>query len=532
MSTDRDIERAVASGERNKRTVELVHNWCAHARVKKMGGVGLIEQQTGLPIGHHAMECDHAPAAGMATWDLADAALDFYDRNCIGCDKRQVVRLPNLSELVGERNRARAREEAEQARRNKAVQESLSRRQRVREALRTGQTAPVLTLLDDLDRLDLERSEDARARIVETARLAPEVVTPAIVEHFFDLLNAREYWFMEVGLQVLQQLSVDKGRLVSCAMRCLAKHDATHTAASIIQENLDHVDEAMVSEAVPALILLVRAPRSSLAIDNRVFRPEPLLAVFGRWPAQVCTGIEMLLDQRRPYCVMTGARSLSVLVDADPSVPLRFVRSLAAKLARAHLVLDEDETSRGLDNVCSDLQEALSLALLADPVGTDETLAVFYEGASSEGEARLIGVYERLFVQVRRQAKMSEQKAYATALRRLVWAATTSPNDEVLRRVQQAFYGQPEAMVDVARSQLDVLLGAAALMDDRAAQFDADARIHEPSNMLEVLERSNKRNTLYQSERDLRALVSGGCRRRRSRHVTVRRLLGAGRRPA
>jgi len=498
MSIDRDIDRAVASGERNKRTIELVRNWCAHAKVKKFGGVGLVEQQTGLPIGHHSMECDYAPAGGMAAWDFADAALDFYDRNCVGCAKRQVVRLPNLSNLVEERSRAQACAAAERERQSKAAQEAASRRRRARESLRAGQAATVLTLLDDFERLDLEHSEDARVRIVETAKLAPEVFTPAIVNHVFDLLDAREHWFTEAGLQVLQYLSVDKRRLMSSAMRCLSDHDATDTAASLVQENLDHIDPAMVPEAVPALALLARSPRSSLPPDTQSFRPAPLLAVFGRWPQQVCAGIAKLLDQRHPYWVMTGARSLSVIAEIDPSIPLRFVQSLSAKLARAHLLIDEDESSRGPDDVCADLQEALSLALLADPVSTDETLMGYYEGASREGEARLIGVYKRLFAQARRDDKIAEQAGYATVLRRLIWAATTSPNDEVLREVLHAFYGEPDALADVARSQLDLLLGSAALMDDRVAEAGTDARIQRHNNMFEALERSNRRHILYQ----------------------------------
>lgn len=55
-------------GERNKEVAELIHNWCSHARVSNQGGVGLIAQQTGLPIGHFAMECDFAPASGFAGW--------------------------------------------------------------------------------------------------------------------------------------------------------------------------------------------------------------------------------------------------------------------------------------------------------------------------------------------------------------------------------------------------------------------------------------------------------------------------------
>ena len=62
MSRDWDIERAIRDGERNQDAKRLIHNWCRHARVEKFGGTGIIEMQTGLPIGHHAMVCDFASA--------------------------------------------------------------------------------------------------------------------------------------------------------------------------------------------------------------------------------------------------------------------------------------------------------------------------------------------------------------------------------------------------------------------------------------------------------------------------------------
>ena len=42
MDTDRSIQRAIASGTRNKEAMELVHNWCRHARVEKFGGTGIL----------------------------------------------------------------------------------------------------------------------------------------------------------------------------------------------------------------------------------------------------------------------------------------------------------------------------------------------------------------------------------------------------------------------------------------------------------------------------------------------------------
>jgi hypothetical protein len=77
--------------------------------MKKFGGTGMVEKMTGLPIGNHFVECPHAPAGGMAAFDLADTALDFHDRNCVDCTHRKPVNMPNLTVLLKEREEQRAK---------------------------------------------------------------------------------------------------------------------------------------------------------------------------------------------------------------------------------------------------------------------------------------------------------------------------------------------------------------------------------------------------------------------------------------
>jgi hypothetical protein len=78
-----EYEEAIRTGLRNNEVLKLVHNYCSHARVGNRGGVGLIAQATGLPLGMLGVHCDHAPASGMAGWYLEPNAIDFYDRNCV-----------------------------------------------------------------------------------------------------------------------------------------------------------------------------------------------------------------------------------------------------------------------------------------------------------------------------------------------------------------------------------------------------------------------------------------------------------------
>ena len=497
MSNDRDIERAIEAGEKNKRTTELVQNWCVHARVEKFGGVGLIEAQTGLPIGHHSMACDHAPAGGMATWDLADAALDFHDRNCVGCAKRQILRLPNLSEIVEKRDRHQARTKEEQDRLAKERADAFALRQRARDKLRPGLTPASLTLLDDLDRLDIERTDEASLRIVETVKLAPEVFAPAVIEYFFCLLESREHWFIETGLEALRLLGRERTRLVTCAMHCLAHHEAVETSATIVEEHLDQVSEHDVQAAVRSLILLARPPRFPFDHENRILRAAPLIAMFRNWPDQVAASVEELLADRRPFHVRVGASAIAVLASADRTSPLRFARSLAAKLARIHLLLDDDGTSQSGDEVVHELQEALALTILTAPEQADAIVLSYYEGASRDGETRLIRTYGRVFAGARGSRPQSDAPAYATALRRLVWAATTSSNEDVLNEVQSVFHGSTGEFDNIVRSQLDVVLGAAALMDDRLTQFEASQSEVAPANFIDDLDRQNRRHTRY-----------------------------------
>lgn len=264
MSRDRDIERTIRDGERNQDAKHLIHNWCRQARVQKFGGTGLIEMQTGLPIGHHAMVCDFAPASGMATWLLEESALRFHDANCVSCPHRVPVALPNLAMLVAQRDADHqdAQTRAQEAQR--AKQAALQARATVRAELRT--ILPVLakTFMDDLDRLDAERNEQVATRVIESARLAPEILVPALTEYLFSVLEGDDHWLDAPGLTLLFD-TPNQPRLVRCAMKCLRQGYALDLAAATVMQRLDYIDAADVTEAVIGLAYVATPPRSELA---------------------------------------------------------------------------------------------------------------------------------------------------------------------------------------------------------------------------------------------------------------------------
>jgi hypothetical protein len=70
---DAEFQKALDIGVSNQRVVELAQNWCGHLVCEKFGGTGLIEVQTGLPIGMRRFRCPHASCAlsGAAPSDSA-----------------------------------------------------------------------------------------------------------------------------------------------------------------------------------------------------------------------------------------------------------------------------------------------------------------------------------------------------------------------------------------------------------------------------------------------------------------------------
>jgi hypothetical protein len=123
--------------------------------------------------------------------DLKFIALDFDDRNCVGCAHRKPVGFPNLSALVHERDQAALR--PRRPHRRAATQAAASQaRDTRRQALGTELAPPSADVIDQIQELDRQREGAVADRLAETAKLAPDVFTPPIVEYVFELIEAGE----------------------------------------------------------------------------------------------------------------------------------------------------------------------------------------------------------------------------------------------------------------------------------------------------------------------------------------------------
>lgn len=502
MSRDLDIERTIRDGERNQDAKRLIHNWCRHARVEKFGGTGLIEMETGLPIGHHSLACDFAPSSGMATWLLEESAVRFHDAHCVGCSHRVPVALPNLAMLVAQRDADRedAQTRAQEAQRAKEA--ALQARATVRAELR--KILPVLakTFMDDLDRLDADRDEQAATRVIESARLAPEILVPALTEYLFSVLEGDDHWLEAPGLTLLAD-TPDQPRLIRCAMKCLREGYALDLAAATVMQRLDHVDAADVSGAVIGLAYVATPPRSEFGHPHRDDGdPSPLTQLADRFPEHVERGLLALLTHRDQLRVSVTARAMGLLITRSERWVRPFLRPLAAHLSRLDFLVEIERDSE-LRKISHDLQLTLASAFLAAPDLADEELMRQFESASNEGEGRVAGVYEHVLRLAHRTRDSSlvvgpaHTHAFVVAIRRLAALSATSDNSEVTQQVLSAFRHPSAALAPAAKAAMDVLLGTAAVLDSKLQAPEPEPSIFTPPHPLAEMEKANRRSNLW-----------------------------------
>jgi hypothetical protein len=499
--TEDHIQRALQIGEKNQQIIKLVQNWCANVSVKVWGGVGLVEAQTGLPIGTRCLECPHAAASGMAGMDLEMVAIDFYDRNCADCKLRKPVGLPNLKSLVDRRDEERARQEQARRGAEQQVSDRIAAREASRQELRKRLDTLPATTLDQISELDRSRDKEAGARLVQIAELAPETFTAEIIEALFGLIESKDHWLIEPCLAALALLPVDKQRLCNTALRALPAYSAREVSAKIIERDCQHADQNLICGALPHLVRLANpAPsRFGLGPDRIVPLPGPLKAAYAIHATAIKGGLKLLLEQKDVRSVRFAARGLEFLSRSDVGLLSFLVSELTAKLARSKWLVYGEEQE--VEDAIHDIRRAVTRSFMASPHQTDAIIQSYLTGATPEGAHELHHVY-RDVLRGERRAYGEELKitdAHRIAFRRLVAAAVQSENEEVAQTGQEVFRGAPYELTPLANEEIDLLLGHAAIVTHKIKEFEESPK-GTANDFLSTLERMNKRNALSSLE--------------------------------
>ena len=490
---DDGIERALQIGEANAKVIELAKNWCAHLKVEKSGGTGIVEAQTGLPIGMRSFKCVHACAAGFAGMVLESIVLDFYDRNCIGCTKRVPVRLPNLSQLVSEREKAadaakRMSEAA--ARKERLLYEA---RQHQRKALSENADEATQALFESIDSLDAEPTSQKADVLVQLSKSVPERFDNRVQESLFRLGNeSRSYTVLDAVLTTLQSIKADAKILCELALHVLSRY-ATRTAGTIVAENVSPEHAEHISAAVPALIYLSGPhehwpPHSELADE-----PEGLLAAFRIAPVAVAEIIGQMLGSPDKSNRIRAVHAIQLIRQIDDRFGLALIEPLVLSSELPDNSYDIGSYEGWVQNLLSEMLESHFEEV--DPV----LASSFAKLQEHDPDIGLDQVYLRLFrSHRRREAKpTTTTRVHEVLFGRLLNYLSTKCAEQGSIQLLDFLRHDAEQFPDLVEAHIDGLLGAIAILaDEEVSASSSLLQLHLPPNPLAALEAGHRKQNL------------------------------------
>lgn len=491
---DDDIKKAIQIGESNAEIIKLAKNWCAHLEVEKSGGTGLVEDQTGLPIGMRSFKCVHASAAGWAGMDLAHIVLDFYDRNCADCKKRVPVRFPNISELVAKRDNAAAAAQHQHEVTLREEQAAYEKRRLQRQVLSDKCDDAALAIFDAVDSLDRDPSALNGEVLTQLAMVTPERFDSRVREALFALAEeTASLTVIGTVLGVLRQAKAEPDALCNAALRVLA-HDPLPIAGTIVAENITAKHADAVAAAMPALIALA-GPREeyihSFEVENE--HPEGLIAAFQIAPGVVAREIDRLLRDPSKLLRIQAMHAIRLLRESNSRFGVDLIPTLvhSTQLPDNHYNLGSAESrvqsllaqmlESHFDEVDSALTDSFKLLPDHDPdVGLDQVYLRLFRARRREEEPRPIShVHEVLFG-------------------RLLNYLSTKCAEQGSLQLLEFLRHDAEHYVDLVERHVDGLLGAMAILaEEEVSASPSFLQLHLPPNPLAAIEAGSRKNALH-----------------------------------
>lgn len=492
MDTEDHIQRAIDFGRRNKEALELIQNWCTNLRLVDYGGVGLVEAQTGLPIGTKRIECPHATQAGIASAHLEHLAVDFYDRHCQSCQHRVPVRMPNLLVLVERRDRevaaARERERAIEDQKNR----ELAERKSARDLLRGNLSAPGQGVLDLIDRVDSgAESEDARI-LIDTAHTAPHEFTESIREALVRLVDAGGQSRTATALETLRVLGFEQNRLVSCALRALARSEAAPIAGDIVAAGMTAEHAALTPPALPAIVDLASSERRFpfVSAESAPSDPRALLRVYEVCPEAVVEYLRALLCVSEKWPRILACDAIETIRQTRPAFGAEMAGALIESIG-----LPDDDYDMGAAAVRA--ARLLSRTFRYAAAEIDVLVQDALRSASGERQKRLFRVYTNSVGRevYHQEGPLTPGDAERLAFQRIMDLVTTRPDDDRFDDVLHFLRHDARKWPTLVDEHSVSLLGAAALI---ASDLDQpySALLDPRPNALKALEAESRRMRL------------------------------------
>ena len=489
---EEDYKNAVEAGQKNLLAKQLLNNWCYHAECVRSSGRGMIEEATGLPIGHMGVQCKFSKKNTMMCWLLEDAAYDFYLNNCKDCSARVLVGNTDIMDFVRPREEAAEKRKKEQELQEIQRKQEQARRQQERSEIRYQLSLEETFVVDLLDELDKEDISGSDPRLEQLANLAPESFTRRIIEHLLPLaVEGSLPYSASIAKALLgAELSIDEQ--LSVAVRLVTFCKESPEVIEIILKSADKLSPPDLKRVLWRFVsIAIEPPPHTLIGRSRqiVLDVEPIKELLAKRRNDICEEVESLINAPAPEHLSAAIQM--ILATDDDDLFSKYTRSIFAKLMRRRTLLPSERRD---SSVLYYIRKAATKSLERFPEESDRIIQGFLEDRDETGRKEALRTYSSVLKHNFRE-KAQIGPVQRIAFRRLLWAAVENPDDGMDDAAQFFRYARDE-FAELAVEHLDDLIGAAATLSEQYEQVDADCGLELSENFLTQMEKSNKRNAI------------------------------------
>lgn len=507
--SEQEFDRIVETGRRNQQAKSLLANHCAHARLELPNGTSMAGSMLGLDIGMAWVRCQHAPMPRSMSMHGLDLAVAFYEENCRGCPHRSPNGLlPTIATEADDRRR-RAEHAAEQSAARLA--EDIAAWERRRRARRTAVAAegyPARDLAADFDLLDphpggLDDGSGrlARRRLVESARRAPALFSPAVARMVLDLAARTADSTACTVLRLLARSGQVPRRSAAAAGAHALAAFASPEAGRLVAELAGELSDDDAAAALSGAIQLAGDDDDGFIGIRRPPEPASLLALAARDLVAVTAGVAVALDDVSDQRRADAAEAARYLLMSDPGLVIGLGPALVASIRGA------DEGYAGTPSPGACATRALAAAWRGQPQTTAAIVEAGAAGLTEQARGVLAGVvrFLRRWDDATPVPTPAVQEATAFLLRRLDGGWGGRVADEV---TDELLAFATEYPADVLASS-DALLAAllAACQQPRETSLYVPRADGPADGFLQALEQMNERVGRHRRRTDLAQAV-------------------------
>lgn len=505
---EEDYRDALEAGQRNLKATHLLSNWCYHAEFVRSSGRGMIEAQTGLPIGHMGVRCKFSKKNSMHTWLLEDAAYDFYVNNCKGCSERVPVGIPNIMDFISPREEAASIRRGEREAEKRRLKDEKAQRQEKRAILRDGlrlEETFVLDLLDDLDQEDIDRNDP---RLEELANLAPETFTQQIIEHLLPAVLHEYLPYSMPAAKALLRTPLEPTEKLAVAVSLVGSYEKPSDAIKVILDTADLLSGDALIRVLDCFTSMALGPPPGMHFgdgETVQLNAFPVKSLYSKKSDDIQKLVNQLIGDEDSSKICSAVET--ILAVENKELLRNHIQTIFAKLMRRRTLLPDERRD---SSILYYLRETATQCIKQFPIVADNTIQAFLADEDETGKSEAFRAYRSVLDHGYREVPEIGE-AQRIAFRRLLWAAVENPDGQ-LDEATQFFRHSWDEFAPLAVENFDELIGAAANLSAKYEAVDKDTPLEHVNVALTQMERNNRRTSIDSLQGALIEWAAAGAR--------------------